>query len=150
MSDEIKDNAVSDTTPEVVEKTVENPVEKAEEPVLDLPDLTEPEAPKPTAITTADFAKSAEPKEQALGDVANGIIGVSAKPAAPKEKKSAPAKPKKEDTVAIHSTRNVTWNGVGKVYIGYNIVSKDAAEQWLTRSHCRPATPEEVAKEFGK
>jgi hypothetical protein len=39
---------------------------------------------------------------------------------------------------------------VGKVYRGYNIVEKDAAEKWLTRSHIRTATPEEVAKEFGK
>jgi uncharacterized protein (UPF0332 family) len=33
---------------------------------------------------------------------------------------------------------------------GYNIVEKDAAEKWLTRSHIRTATPEEVAREFGK
>jgi hypothetical protein len=39
---------------------------------------------------------------------------------------------------------------VGKVYRGYNIVEKDAADKWLTRSHIRMATPEEVAKEFGK
>ena len=57
---------------------------------------------------------------------------------------------KKEDTVAIHSSKNVTWSGVGKVYIGYNIVSKEASEKWLTRDHTRLATPEEVAQEFGK
>jgi hypothetical protein len=62
-----------------------------------------------------------------------------------KEKKSA-----KKDTVAIHSTKNVTWPGVGKVYVGYNIVEKDESEKWLTRSHIRLATPQEVAKEFGK
>lgn len=52
-------------------------------------------------------------------------------------------------TVAIHSTRNVNWNGVGKVTTGYNIVTKDQADKWLTRSHVRLATPEEVAKGFG-
>jgi hypothetical protein len=52
--------------------------------------------------------------------------------------------------VALFSTKNVTWSEVGKVYRGYNIVEKDAAEKWLTRSHIRIATPEEVAKEFGK
>ena len=58
-------------------------------------------------------------------------------------------KPKK-DVVAVHSTRNVTWSGVGKVYRGYNIVTKEAAEKWLTRDHIRLATPEEVARDFGK
>jgi hypothetical protein len=68
------------------------------------------------------------------------------------EKKPAVATKKtaKKDIVAVHSTRNVTWNGVGKVYIGYNIVSKEAADQWVTRDHIRLATPEEVAREYGQ
>ncbi len=67
-----------------------------------------------------------------------------------KEIKKEPAKKdKKEKTVAIHSTRNVTWNGVGKVYRGYNIVDEETAEKWLTRDHIRIATPQEVAKEYG-
>ena len=69
----------------------------------------------------------------------------------------APKAPKVEEavvatkgaTVAIHSTRNVAWNGVGKVSTGYNIVTKEQADKWLTRNHVRLATPEEVAKEFG-
>jgi hypothetical protein len=52
-------------------------------------------------------------------------------------------------TVAIYSTKNVNWEGVGKVVSGYNIVSKAQAEKWLTRKHIRLATPEEVAQEFG-
>jgi hypothetical protein len=51
--------------------------------------------------------------------------------------------------VAVHSTRNVTWPNVGKVYTGYNIVTQEAADKWKTRDHIRIATPEEVAKEFG-
>jgi len=54
-----------------------------------------------------------------------------------------------DDKVALHSTRNVNWPGVGKVVKGYNIVSAVAAERWLTRSHVREATPEEIAKEYG-
>lgn len=54
-------------------------------------------------------------------------------------------KTKSEETVAIHSSRNVSWQGVGSVSMGYNIVSESAAEKWLTRSHIRMATPEEVA-----
>jgi hypothetical protein len=52
-------------------------------------------------------------------------------------------------TVAIHSTKNVSWDGVGKVSKGYNIVSKAQADQWLTRKHVRLATPEEIAQEYG-
>jgi hypothetical protein len=55
------------------------------------------------------------------------------------------AKSKSEQTVAVHSSRNVSWQGVGSVSKGYNIVSESAAEKWLTRSHIRMATPEEVA-----
>lgn len=62
--------------------------------------------------------------------------------------KVTPIKADKE-TVAIHSTRNVSWEGVGKVEKGYNIVKKSAAEKWLTRDHTRLATPEEVAREYG-
>ena len=54
------------------------------------------------------------------------------------------------DKVAIYSTRNVCWSGIGKVIKGYNIVSKEKAEAWLTRDHARLATEEELVKEFGK
>jgi|GEM_PF-2428220 hypothetical protein len=55
----------------------------------------------------------------------------------------------KKPTVAIYSDRNVSWIGVGKISKGYNIVTKDQADKWLTRNHVREATPEEVASEFG-
>jgi DNA-binding protein H-NS len=65
--------------------------------------------------------------------------------------RKAPSKePKVKETIAIHSTKNVTWEGVGKVYRGYNIVTEAASVKWLTRGHIRLATPEEVAKDFGK
>jgi DNA-binding protein H-NS len=74
---------------------------------------------------------------------------VSAK-AEPKPSKPKTSKKKDEDKiVAVFSTKNVTWNGVGKVYRGYNIVTQEEADLWATRSHIRVATPEEVAKEFG-
>lgn len=70
-------------------------------------------------------------------------------PAAEKKLPSPSKEVKKSEKVAVHSTRNVTWHEVGKVYIGYNIVTPEAAEKWLTRDHIRLATPQEVAKEFG-
>jgi hypothetical protein len=55
-----------------------------------------------------------------------------------------------KETVAIHSTKNVSWPGVGKVLKGYNIVTKENSKKWLQRNHIRIAAPEEVAREFGK
>ena len=116
----------------VVEHIVETPVvEEAAQAVVEAPAYQAPE------------------EVQALGSVADGVIGATTAPVAPARKKSSKSKEVKE-TVAIYSTKNVTWSEVGKVYRGYNIVEKDAAEKWLTRSHIRIATPEEVAKEFGK
>jgi hypothetical protein len=56
---------------------------------------------------------------------------------------------KGKNTVAIYSTKNVTWSGVGQVSKGYNIVTRQAADKWATRNHIRIATPEEVAGEYG-
>lgn len=68
----------------------------------------------------------------------------------PKPEKPAKAEKKTaEKTVALLSTRNVTWNGVGKVEVGYNIVTEEQAEKWLTRNHITLATPEDVAKGYG-
>jgi hypothetical protein len=62
---------------------------------------------------------------------------------------NTPATDEKE-TVAIYSTKNVSWPGVGKVLKGYNIVTKGNSKKWLERNHVQIATPEEVAREFGK
>jgi hypothetical protein len=89
-------------------------------------------------------------RKPALAPVRDGAIGAASIEVA--EKLSAKiAKPEqvKSGKVAVYSTKNVTWSGVGKVYRGYNIVTEDQAAKWLTRDHTRLATPEEVAKEFG-
>jgi hypothetical protein len=75
------------------------------------------------------------------------VIGSSS---ADKKETAKPKTTKEKDAVAVYSTRNVTWSGVGKVYRGYNIVTKEASEKWATRDHIRIATPEEVARDFGK
>ena len=124
----------------VVEHIVETPV--VEEAFV--PPHLEAE---PDAIAAPAY--SAPEEIQALGAVAEGVIGATTAAVAAPRKKNSKSQEKKE-TVAIHSTKNVTWSEVGKVYRGYNIVEKDAADKWLTRSHIRMATPEEVAKEFGK
>jgi hypothetical protein len=142
--------------PIVEETTHEAPVFEApvaEEPVVEAPAVEHVEE-TPVVEEAAEAVVEAPayeaPEEvQALGSVAEGVIGATTAPKAPERKKSAKSAPKKE-TVALYSTKNVTWSEVGKVYRGYNIVDKDDAEKWLTRSHIRTATPEEVAREFGK
>jgi hypothetical protein len=135
----------------IVEETIyeapvfETPVveEPVAEPIVETPIVEEVQA-----VVEAPAYEAPE-EVQALGAVEEGVIGATTAPKASPKKKSAKATEVKEK-VAIYSTKNVTWSEVGKVYRGYNIVEKNAAEKWLTRSHIRIATPEEVAKEFGK
>lgn len=81
----------------------------------------------------------------------DGVIGVHSA-----EKDYPPVKAEKKDPevgdeqVAVHSAKNLHWQGVGKLKPGYNILSKEAAEKWLTNKHVREATPEEVATYYGK
>lgn len=59
--------------------------------------------------------------------------------------------PKKvTDKVALWSNKNIRWSDVGAVKKGYNIVTEEASEKWLSRDGIRKATPEEVATYFGK
>ena len=53
------------------------------------------------------------------------------------------------DKVAIFSQKNMHWQGIGAVTKGYNIVTKEAADKWLTRKGIREATPQEVATHYG-
>lgn len=57
-------------------------------------------------------------------------------------------KPKQK--IALYSNGNIHWNGVGSLEKGYNIVTKEDSVKWLTRKNVREATPQEVAKHFGK
>jgi hypothetical protein len=96
-------------------------------------------------------ASSSSPKKKEINVIAQtetGAIGTG-KRAINKTAESAKPEVKKVETVALFSTKNVYWPGIGRINRGYNIVKKSLSEQWLTRSHIREATPEEVAREFG-
>jgi len=54
------------------------------------------------------------------------------------------------EKVALWSNKNIRWSDVGAVNKGYNIVTKEASEKWLSKDGIRKATPEEVATYFGK
>lgn len=52
--------------------------------------------------------------------------------------------------VALYSERNLHMDKLGALKVGYNIVSKEASEKWLTHRLVRIASPEEVASYYGK
>ena len=99
-------------------------------------------------ITAPNKAGKGGKKKSSLGGVSNdNVIGSAGaeKPAKPTATKAV----SKKATVAIYSERNARWGEVGEISRGYNFVSKEQAEKWLTRKHVREATPEEVASEYG-
>jgi hypothetical protein len=120
----------------VVEAPVEHVAEPVAEPVVEAPVVEAPVVEAPAA----------EEPVQALGFTETGAIGSMAA--------DGPSKTTKPDVdlsekLAIHSTKSVRWEEVGAISKGYNIVTKAQADKWLTRSHVRIATPEEVKKAFG-
>jgi len=52
------------------------------------------------------------------------------------------------EKVAIFSSRNLFWNGVGELSHGYTILPKEVSEKWLSHRAVRLATPQEVAKHY--
>jgi hypothetical protein len=105
--------------------------------------------PNDDIITMKSTTKKPSKKaDSSIGQTESGAIGITDKPAEAHHKENV-KKQSKNATVAIHSTRNVVWPGVGNVEKGYNIVSEEVAEKWLTRSHIRQAAPEEISQEFG-
>lgn len=62
----------------------------------------------------------------------------------PKPTKKKVEGQKTDEKVAVFSTGNKFWYGVGRLANGYNIISKAEADQWLTDPEVRLASPEEV------
>lgn len=138
----IVEEIVAEKAEEVKESVVEELTVKEVKPVV-------AEEPK-NVISSGSQRISRTPADVAgITAVANGVIGTGKVTPKPKNVVKQQDKPEVEK-VAVYSSKNVTWTGVGKLYRGYNIVTKEAADKWLTRDHTRLATPEEVAKEFGR
>jgi hypothetical protein len=69
----------------------------------------------------------------------------------PKEVNNTAIEPEtSKEKVAIYSVRNLSWIGVGALTEGYNIVTKEDADKWITNKSVRTATPEEVKRAYGK
>ena len=89
--------------------------------------------------------KKNKPKASAEA-VINDTIGSSV-PEEPKKEEVKKQEPKKQK-VALYSSRNVYWEGVGEVQRGYNFVTPEQAKFWEQRIHIRVATPEEIKEVF--
>jgi hypothetical protein len=99
-------------------------------------------------VGSSTTTKKGGKKVSGLSTVNNGALG-STKVEKINKPKNVVIKDEVEK-VALHSTKNVHWDGVGSLSKGFNIVRKDRAEKWLTRYHVRLATPEEVAKGYSR
>jgi hypothetical protein len=134
IEDSIEDNTIIDNETEVTEN-VKGKI------------VGVPETSKDGVIGSSSTNRKGGKKSGALGETQNGAIG-SVKVDKKNLQSEKPSKPKKE-TVAVFSTKNVSWEGVGSIVKGYNFFSKEESDKWLTRNHVRLATPQEVAEEYG-
>jgi ElaB/YqjD/DUF883 family membrane-anchored ribosome-binding protein len=154
MSEETNNDTLVEEIAESVSETVEEVVDTVEDLAKDIAQDIKtkikgmPETDENNVIGSSRTTAKGGKKTGAIGVTNNDAIG------SVRVDRQAKAKPEPkplvtEETVAVFSTRNVSWEGVGSVKKGYNIVKPDIADKWLTRSHVRLATPEEVAEEYG-
>lgn len=138
----------AEVTPEELVEDLAAKVEELEKQVEESASVVEAKEEVNDNVISSSTKKGA--RKPAVAPIKDGIIGSGSVDA----KEKAPAKPaaKKEDDdkVVVFSERNVNWQGVGKVLRGYNFVTKEQADSWVTRDHIRLLSPEEVAKELGK
>lgn len=129
---------VAESAPEIIDASIE-------EAVVD--DKTEDGQ---TVITGPKKAKA--PRRSNTNANADGVVSSNAADYALNKKQQLQEKKveKEREKVALWSASNVRWTGVGSLSKGYNIITKEAAEKWLTRNGVRQATPEEVATHYGK
>jgi len=78
-----------------------------------------------------------------LAPVEDGVIG-SSKTKRPTPKAAVKKTASKVETAAVHSARNISWVGVGRIKKGYNFVEADLAEKWTTLDGVRLADPSEI------
>lgn len=55
-----------------------------------------------------------------------------------------------KEKVAVYSLRNLNWSGLGELSKGYNIVTKEDSDKWITHKAVRIADPAEVKRAYGK
>lgn len=107
---------------------------------------------EPTLVKEDEIVKSPKKDDEvpSLVPVSDGVIGAG-KINKNEEPKTAKLSPKKDNVkkVALFASRNVSWQGLGKLLKGYNFVSAEAADKWLTLDTVRLVSPEEVKANLG-
>jgi hypothetical protein len=99
----------------------------------------------------AGAKKTKSPRTSNMQSKENNTLGSRAADAALNRKvDTTKPEPEVDEKVALWSDKNIRWTGVGTLSKGYNIVTKEAAVQWLDKAGIREATPEEVATYYGK
>ena len=98
-----------------------------------------PPAPKPTRKSNINSEKENKTVSSRAADAALA-----------KNPSSVKKEEKKDEKVALWSSKNIRWTGTGTLSKGYNIVTKEAADKWLSKEGIRKATPEEIATYYGK
>lgn len=89
------------------------------------------------------------PSDPSATSNAQGVL-ISPQPAKVQTVPKPEPKPEEDETkVALYVSRNLAWNGVGKLSQGFNFVSREVADKWLTLRAVREASPEEVASHYG-
>jgi hypothetical protein len=116
-------------------------------------DLTIEELSSKTVMELKSYAKK---REIELFDVTTKleILEILASWIPPVNKEERVEEADKAETlinkVALHSQKNLHMDNLGALKVGYNIVSKEASEKWLTHRLVRVASPEELAAHYGK
>lgn len=134
--------------PVITEKQAKDFVKKYEKMVREISLKEQEETSLNGAISSPNKPKTVGKKKSSTQTTFNGAVGSAG--AEREDLTETKADKAVVEKVAVYSTRNVSWLGVGRVSKGYNIVSKESAEKWMTRDHIRLATPEEVASEYNK
>lgn len=86
-------------------------------------------------------------KDEILETILN-FVPIEEFPVTEKTKKAVIQKTGEKE--AVYSSKNLFWGELGELKVGYNIIAKEDTERWLTRKEVRLATPEEMAKYYGK
>lgn len=128
----------------------------AEEVLVDPTEESEvsEETIEPEVISEAVEDLVEETVSVAEEEVKEEVKDLPKKKSAPKKTKVAEEAPVVEEKttvvdpsqkVALYSSKNLYWEGVGRLRRGFNIVTAAQADSWLSRDDIRVATPAEVA-----
>ena len=124
MSENIDNDAVAEDVTVEEAAVVEETAEVAETPVAE-------EAPVVEETPVIEEPKAKTEKKPATNKVEDFVNN--------------------KDAVVVYASRELRLNKLGKTLTeGFNVVPISEARHWLALASVRPATPEEVTKEFGK